>query len=83
MAANLHVLPDAGLLNVPAVLRALADDMERGSFGAVHGCAVVWDSQAGLDVSYSGTGEASVNAHFLLHAGAAKMMSAVMRDKGC
>lgn len=39
MVANLHVLPDAGLLNVPAVLRALADDMESVSADAV---GLIW-----------------------------------------
>lgn len=79
--AELHVLRETSLLDIPAVLRALASDMEAGDYGAVNACVVVWDSESGLDVSYSGTGEAAPNAHLLLHAGAAKMMHAVMQNK--
>lgn len=79
--SKLHVIRDTSLLDVPAVLRNLAAAMERGDYGAVNGCVVVWDSEEGLDVSYSGTGEAAPNAHLLLHAGAAKMMQAVMDGK--
>lgn len=79
--SNLHILRETTLLDVPAVLRNLAEAMERGDYGTVNGCVVVWDSEEGLDVSYSGTGEAGPNAHLLLHAGAAKMMQAVMDGK--
>lgn len=79
--SNLHVICDTNLLDVPAVLRNLAAAMEKGDFGTVNGCVVVWDSEEGLDVSYCGTGEAAPNAHLLLHAGAAKMMQAVMGAK--
>lgn len=79
--SNLHILRETNLLDVPATLRNLAADMESGKFGAVNGCVVVWDSEEGLDVSYCGTGEAAPNAHLLLHAGAAKMMYAVMDGK--
>jgi len=81
MAADLHVLREASLLDIPAVLRAIAAGIERGEYGAVNSCVVVWDSESGLDVSYSGTGEAAPNAHLLLHSGAAKMMHAVMAGK--
>lgn len=79
--SNLYVIRDTNLLDVPAVLRNLADSMDSGQFGAINGCVVVWDSEEGLDVSYSGTGEAAPNAHLLLHAGAAKMMQAVLGGK--
>lgn len=78
---NLRILRETSLLDVPAVLRNLADAMERGDYGTVHGCAVVWDADA-IEVSYSGTGEAAPNAFLLLHAGAAKMMAAVTESKG-
>ena len=82
MAANLHVLHEPPA-RPQETLRALADAIERGDHGAVHGLVLVCDAEFGLDVTYSGPGEAATNAHFLLHAGAAKMMSAVMRDKDC
>lgn len=79
--SNLRILRETSLLDIPAVLRNLADAMERGDYGQVHGCVVVWDAD-GVEVSYSGTGEAAPNAFLLLHAGAAKMMAAVTEGKG-
>lgn len=79
--SNLHVLRETNLLDVPATLRNLADAMEKGQFGSINGCVVVWDCEDGLEVSYCGTGEAGPNAHLLLHAGAAKMMAAVLGGK--
>ena len=81
MATNLHVLREACALDIPVTLRAIASEIERGDYGIVNSCVVVWDSASGLDVNYSGTGEAAPNAHLLLHAGAAKMMHAVMQGK--
>lgn len=77
---NLHVIHEHSLLDIPAVLRTLAADIERGDCGAVRGCVVVLDGDR-LEVSYSGTGEAAPNAFLLLHAGAAKMMAAVVEGK--
>ena len=78
---NLHILRDTNLLNVPATLRNLADNIASGMYGTVNAAVIVWDSEEGLDVSYCGTGEAAPNAHLLLHAGAAKMMQAVVGGK--
>lgn len=79
--SNLRLLRETSLLDVPAVLRNLADAMERGEYGQINGCVVVWDADT-LEVSYAGTGEAAPNAHLLLHAGAAKMMARVIEGKG-
>jgi len=79
--SNLHVIRETNLLDVPATLRNLADAMEKGQFGAINGCVVVWDCEDGLEVSYCGPGDAGPNAHLLLHAGAAKMMHLVLAEK--
>ena len=79
--SNLHVIRETSLQDVPNTLRNLADTMECGDFGVINSCTVVWDSEEGLDVSYCGTGEAAPNAFLLLHAGAQKMMQAVMDGK--
>lgn len=78
--SNVHVIRDHTLHDIPAVLRAIADQVEAGEFGEALGCAVVLDALA-LQVFYAGTGEAAPNTHLLLHAGAAKMMHAVMEGK--
>lgn len=78
--SNVHVLYETNLLDVPATLRNIADGIEAGEFGTANGCVVVLDA-AGLEVFYAGTGEAAPNAHLLLHAGAAKMLAAVLDAK--
>jgi hypothetical protein len=65
---------------VPATLRAIADAIERGDYGQVLGAALVVDAD-NLETFYTGTGETAPNAHLLFHAGAAKMMHAVMAYK--
>lgn len=79
--SNLHILRETNILNIPATLREIADSIEKGEWGEVKGCVVVADGEE-LNVSYAGSGEAAPNAHLLLHAGAAKMMHAVMMVKG-
>lgn len=78
---NLIVMRETNLLNIPATLREIANDIEAGVFGEATGCAVVLDAQT-LEVFYCGTGEAAPNAHLLLHAGAAKMLARVVEAKG-
>lgn len=75
------LLREVTLQDIPAQLRRLADDLERGEYGQANGAAVVLDA-AHLEIFYWGTGEAAPNAHLLFHAGAAKMMSAVLQGKG-
>lgn len=74
--ADLHVIRTHTLRDIPAVLRALADDIEQSEDGT-GGCVIVWEQGSELHVSYCGDGEAVPNAHFLLHCGAAKMMHRV------
>lgn len=78
--SNLVVMRETNLLDIPATLRRIADDVEAGIHGTAHGCVVVLDADKVL-VFYCGTGEAAPNAHLLLGAGAAKMMAAVMGAK--
>jgi len=69
------------LLDVPATLRRIADDIERGEFGQVNAAALVLDAFE-LECFFCGSGETGPNAHLLFHAGAAKMMAAVLGGKG-
>jgi hypothetical protein len=80
MTGNLRVLRETNLQDVPATLRNIAAGIEAGEFGTPQACTVVLDADS-LQVFYMGTGEAAPNAHLLLHAGAAKMMHAVMLEK--
>ena len=77
---KLHVIREHTLQDIPAVLRSIAAQLDNGDFGQVGGAVVVLDG-IGLEVFYAGTGEAAPNAHLLLHAGAAKMMHAVMAGR--
>ena len=79
--SNIHLLRDTTLRDIPATLRALADEVEGGKFGKAESCVVVIDAEYALEVSFCGSGEAAPNAHLLLHAGAAKMMHAVISEK--
>lgn len=81
MAASVHLLRDSNLLDVPGTLRRIADSIEAGEYGEVGGATLVVDGDY-LEVFYAGTGEAAPNAHLLLHAGAAKMLKAVLDAKG-
>lgn len=76
----LHVIRETNLFNVPATLRNIADGIEKGEYGDALGCVVVLDADT-LDVFYMGSGESAPNAHLLLHAGAAKMLAAVVAGK--
>lgn len=80
MSAQLHVLRESNLLDVPATLRNIADAIERGESGKVNAAVLVIDGDQ-LHLHYMGTGEAAPNAHLLLHAGAAKMMKTVLDAK--
>jgi len=77
---NLRVVREHTLRDVPANLRALADDIEAGKLGEVLGCVTVVDAFK-LQVYYWGEGEAAPNAHLLLHSGAAVMVKAVLEAK--
>lgn len=80
MTAQLHVLRETNLLDVPATLRNIADEIEAGKYGTAEGCAVVLDAD-NVEIFYMGTGEAGPNAHLLFSVGAAKMVAAVIEAK--
>jgi hypothetical protein len=66
---------ETNLHDIPATLREIADAIEAGTHGEASGCVVVIESDlAGLQVFYTGDGEAGPRAHILLHAGAAKLL---------
>ena len=80
MSAELHVLRETNLLDVPATLRNIADAIERDEYGAINSAVVVLDGNS-IECFYMGTGEAAPNTHLLLGAAQAKMMKAVMDCK--
>lgn len=79
---NLVVMRETNLLDVPATLRRIADEVERGDFGKIGGAVLVLDGTPTLEVFYMGTGESGPNAHLLLHCGMAKMVVKVLGVKG-
>lgn len=80
MSAKLHILRETNLLDIPAMLRRWADDIEAGEHGTPHGCVFVLDADK-LDVAYFGTGEAAPNAMMLLQCGIAALVEPAIRDK--
>ena len=79
---NLVVLRDTNLLDIPATLRRIADEIESGKYGPAECGVFVLDTARTIEVFYMGSGEAGPNAHLLLHAGAGKMIKTVMDAKG-
>lgn len=80
MSAQLVVLRETNLQDIPATLRNIAAAIEAGEYGDPLGCAIVLDADK-LEVFYTGSGEASPNAYLLLGAGMAKMLNAVLSEK--
>jgi hypothetical protein len=78
--ATLHVIRDTNLLDMPATLRNIADNIERGLYGEANGCVVVLDAEE-VSLFYCGTGEAAPNAHLLLGVGQAYMQNRVLEKK--
>jgi RecA/RadA recombinase len=78
---KLHVIREYTVRDAPAVLRKIADQLEAGQVGEVNGCVVVVDAEEGLDVSYTGEGEAAPRALMLLQAGHAKLLQIAMGGK--
>lgn len=83
MSARLLKFPiDETLRDVPGKLRRLADDVERGAYGTVLGCAVVLDAD-GIELFGFGEGVTSANdAWALFNLGAAKFARTVLEEKG-
>lgn len=80
MTAEVVPLPVSPLRDIPEMLRQWADAIEAGEHGTAHSCVLVLDAGR-LEVAFFGDGEASLSAHFLLHAGAAVMMRRVMKER--
>lgn len=80
MPAELHVMRQTNLQDVPATLRNIAEGIENGEYGEVLGCVVVLDAKE-LGVHYMGTGEAAPNTALLLHAAIGKMVAGVLEAK--
>ena len=74
MSAELHVVREANLRDIPATLRALADSIETNDGGQATRCVVIWAADE-IEVSYMGEGEAFPNTVCLLHEGLHRMMS--------
>jgi hypothetical protein len=79
--AELHVLRETSLLDIPATLRRWADDIEAGEHGNVSGCVIVLDADK-LAVGYMGSGEAAPNTCLLMNAAIAFMIAPVLEAKG-
>lgn len=80
MSAQLVVMRETNLLDIPATLRNIADSIEEGKYGEPVGVALVLEADA-LELFYTGEGEAGPRAHLLLSAGAAKMMAGILEGK--
>ena len=71
MTATIHAIPSAKLQDIPAMLRGLADQIERGDYGGVVEAAVV---TSGDDLNVFGFGGADGTvAHYLLCCGARRL----------
>jgi hypothetical protein len=71
--AEIKLIRDTGLFNVPETLRNIADKIEAGNFGEVSNCAVVLDAGS-VETFYMGPGEVWPSLHYLLTVGAAKLV---------
>jgi len=81
VTATLHALPPS-VLEIPATLRWIADQIEAGEYGRhVDGCVVVLDADL-IRVTWSGNGERGPSAHLLLTLGAARIVAEVLEAKG-
>lgn len=72
MKPNLSVIHETSLVDVPAKLRELADEIEQGVYGEVGCCAV---ALLGNEFAIFGFGSDSraTSAHCLFHAAAVKL----------
>lgn len=77
MSADLVTLRDHTLLDVPALLRKLADRVEAGEYGAVRCCAVSMLGDT-LEVFAYGLDSAGPSAACTLHAGFLKLQQALV-----
>lgn len=75
-----HVLRTHTLRDVPATLRAIAQEIEDGKYGQVNGLAIVLDA-VGLHTFYMGEGEAGPQFMLMLELGQARMARDVLAIK--
>lgn len=80
MTAQLHVIQTGNLQDIPGTLRNLADQIEKGEFGAVEAVAWTLDSDTGYALGMAGGGHPS-EAHLLFSVAASAMVDAVLQGK--
>ena len=76
--AEILVLRDSNVQNVPEALRRIAEEIEAGEYGQTEGCALVLTAGGKVVTFYCGQGEAAPNFHFLCGLGQAKMCRTVL-----
>lgn len=83
MSATLVKFPiEETLRDIPGKLRRLAEDIEQGSYGEAHACAVVLDAEK-IELFGFGPEIASANDVWaLFNVGAAKFAAIVLEAKG-
>jgi hypothetical protein len=79
VSADLHALPPSAL-DIPAVLRYVADSVEAGEYGEVVGCAIALDAD-NIRVMWGGLGERGPCAHLLLTLGAHRITLETLEAK--
>jgi len=82
MSAHVIHLPVTGINDAPSALRALADGIERGEWGAAHQVAYVVDTGDGfVQVGMAGkSASPGAEAHLLLSMGMRKLENLVRDD---
>lgn len=75
--AELHVMRETTLKDIPATLRNIADSIERGDIGQATGCAVAIEADQ-FAVYYAGSGEAGPRVVLLLATAQAKIIQGVL-----
>ncbi|NBW08313.1 MAG: hypothetical protein EBR82_09825 [Caulobacteraceae bacterium] len=78
--ANIVLLRDSTLRDIPATLRRIAEAIERGEHPGASGCVVVLDADR-IECFYCGDGEAGPNAHLLLGAGLHRLVVGATEGK--
>jgi hypothetical protein len=80
VTADLVILRESTLRDVPATLRQIADRIDAGEYGKARSCVLVLRADA-VEVMYMGDGEPGPSAHLLLHAGAAQVVEKFTRGR--
>lgn len=73
--------PEIDISNIPQTLRNIADEIESNEFGKVRNAVIVLDTEA-LNVFCLGKECLESRAHWLLTAGAFKLMQPFLIDTG-